>query len=54
MANIILPVRVILPEDEAVRLVPSGVELTVTICGKCCALVPIELFADHDKKVHNA
>jgi hypothetical protein len=51
MANIILPIEVILTSDEATALAPSG-KLACVICPVCSAIIPIYRIMDHTHKIH--
>jgi hypothetical protein len=52
--NIVMPIKVIMPEEEAAKLVPNGSELTVVICDKCFVLVPLPMLALHISEAHDA
>lgn len=53
MANITLPVTVIMPEEQARKLAPNATEISCTICDTCYCLVPLWLYVTHNREVHN-
>ena len=48
MANVILNVSVIVPEEVALKHAPSG-ELSCIICETCSMIVPLYRIVEHDK-----
>jgi hypothetical protein len=52
MANVVVTVRVIMPEEEMTSLAPSG-ELTCTVCDVCFALVPLIRIVEHGQRLHS-
>ena len=53
MANVDFPVRIILPEGQALKLAPNGAEVLATVCDKCFALVPLRKINDHEEAAHS-
>lgn len=52
MVNVTMAVKIIMPEQEAIKL-SNGAEVTVVMCDKCFALVPLTMIIAHDQKVHS-
>jgi hypothetical protein len=52
MTNIILPIEMVVTEEEATALAPTG-KLACGICSECHAIIPLSRMVVHDLKVHS-
>lgn len=49
--NIIVPIELIVTEEEATALAPTG-KLACAICPVCSAIVPLYRMVEHGQKIH--